>query len=43
MGRKVCTTAVWAGHSARHAGVDEVMAVLDLFDTRYEDFTAKHF
>ncbi len=29
--------------SARPAGVDEVMAVLDLFDTRYFDFTAKHF
>ena len=43
MGRQVCTTAVWAGHSARHAGVDGVMAVLDLFDTRYADFTAKHF
>ncbi len=28
--------------SARRAGVDEVMAVLDLFDTRYFDFTAKH-
>ena len=28
--------------SARCAGVDEVMAVLDLFDTRYFDFTAKH-
>jgi transposase len=29
--------------SARRAGVDEVMAVLELFDTRYWDFTAKHF
>jgi len=29
--------------SARRAGVDEVMSVLDLFDTRYFDFTAKHF
>ncbi len=29
--------------SARCAGVDEVMAVLDLFDTRFFDFTAKHF
>ena len=29
--------------SARCAGVDEVMAVLELFDTRYFDFTAKHF
>ncbi len=29
--------------SARRAGVDEVMALLDLFDTRYFDFTAKHF
>ncbi len=29
--------------SARRAGVDEVLAVLDLFDTRYWDFTAKHF
>ena len=29
--------------SARRAGADEVMAVLDLFDTRYFDFTAKHF
>ena len=29
--------------SARRAGVDEVMAVLDLFDTRYWDFTARHF
>jgi transposase len=29
--------------SARRAGVDEVMALLDLFDTRYFDFTARHF
>ncbi len=29
--------------SARRAGVDEVMLVLELFDTRYFDFTAKHF
>ncbi len=29
--------------SARRAGVDEVMAVLELFDTRYWDFTARHF
>jgi transposase len=29
--------------SGRRAGVDEVMAVLELFDTRYWDFTAKHF
>jgi transposase len=29
--------------SGRRAGVDEVMAVLDLFDTRYWDFTARHF
>ena len=29
--------------SARRAGVDEVMAVLALFDTRYWDFTARHF
>ena len=29
--------------SARRAGVDEVMALLDLFDTRYWDFTAQHF
>ena len=29
--------------SARRAGVDEVLAVLDLFETRYWDFTAKHF
>ena len=29
--------------SARRAGVDEVMSVLDLFDTRYWDFTARHF
>ena len=29
--------------SARRAGVDEVMSVLELFDTRYFDFTAKHF
>ena len=29
--------------SARRAGVDEVMAVLTLFDARYWDFTAKHF
>jgi transposase len=29
--------------SARRAGVDEVMAMLELFDTRYFDFTAKHF
>ena len=29
--------------SARRGGVDEVMALLDLFDTRYWDFTAQHF
>ncbi len=29
--------------SARCATVDEVMALLELFDTRYFDFTAKHF
>ena len=29
--------------SARRAPVDEVTRVLDLFDTRYWDFTAKHF
>ena len=29
--------------SARRAPVDEVMRVLDLFETRYPDFTAKHF
>ena len=29
--------------SARRAGVDEVLDVLALFDTRYWDFTAKHF
>ncbi len=28
---------------SRRAGVDEVMAVLELFDTRYWDFTARHF
>ncbi len=31
----------WA--SARQAGVDEVLEVLELFETRYWDFTAKHF
>ena len=29
--------------SARRAGVDEVMAVGEPFDTRYRDFTPKHF
>jgi transposase len=29
--------------SARRAPVDEVMEVLELFDTRYFDFTARHF
>jgi transposase len=29
--------------SARRAAVDEVAEVLELFDTRYFDFTAKHF
>ena len=29
--------------SARRAPVDEVVRVLELFDTRYWDFTAKHF
>ncbi len=29
--------------SARRAGADEVMAVLKLFETRYWDFTVKHF
>ena len=28
--------------SARRAPADEVMSVLELFDTRYWDFTAKH-
>ncbi len=32
-----------AGVSARRVPVDTVMAVLELFDTRYWDFTAKHF
>ncbi len=32
-----------AGVSARRVPVDTVMAVLKLFDTRYWDFTAKHF
>ena len=27
---------------SRRVGVDEVMAVLELFDARYGDFTAKH-
>ncbi|MCP4203610.1 MAG: ISNCY family transposase [bacterium] len=29
--------------SARRAPVDEVMKVLELFETRYDDFTVKHF
>ena len=29
--------------SSRRAPVDQVMRVLELFDTRYWDFTAKHF
>lgn len=29
--------------SARRAGVDEVARVLELFETRYPDFTARHF
>jgi len=29
--------------SARRAGVDEVATLLDLFDTKYENFTASHF
>ena len=29
--------------SARRAGTDEVAQVLELFDTRYWDFNAKHF
>ena len=32
-----------AGVSARRVPVDTVMEVLELFDTRYWDFTAKHF
>ena len=32
-----------AGVSARRVPVDAVMEVLELFDTRYWDFTAKHF
>ena len=39
----VSTTAAWAGVSARRAPADEVARVLELFDTRYWDFTAKHF
>ena len=29
--------------SARRAGVDEVTRLLELFDTRYRDFNARHF
>ena len=29
--------------SGRRAGVDEVAALLDLFDTKYRKFTARHF
>ena len=36
-------TAAWAGLRARRLPVDTVMAVLELFDTRYWDFTARHF
>ena len=39
---RVGRSAPWAG-SARRAPVDEVMRVLELFETRYLDFTAKHF
>ena len=38
------TTAAWAGsRCAKRAPVDEVARVLELFDTRYWDLTAKHF
>ena len=40
---RVCTTGALGGSSARRAPVDEVMRVLELFETRYPDFTAKHF
>ena len=33
---------MWAG-SRRGARLDEVARVLELFDTRYWDLTAKHF
>ena len=39
----VSTTAAWAASRQRRAPVDEVARVLELFDTRYWDFTAKHF
>ena len=42
-GRRVCTTGAWAGLRRGASGVDEVLDVLALFDTRYWDFTAKHF
>ena len=40
---RVCTTGALGRVSARRAPVDEVMRVLELFETRYPDFTAKHF
>ena len=39
----VSTTAAWAASRRGRAPVDEVARVLELFDTRYWDFTAKHF
>ena len=42
-GRRVFTIAVWAGSRRGEQPVDEVARVLALFDTRYWDFTAKHF
>ena len=42
-GLKVFTIVAWAKVSGRAVPVDTVMNVLELFDTRYWDFTAKHF
>ena len=40
---RVCTTGALGGSRRAGAPVDEVMRVLELFETRYPDFTAKHF
>ena len=40
---RVCTTGALGGSRRAVAPVDEVMRVLELFETRYPDFTAKHF
>ena len=42
-GPRGCTTGALGGSRRGRAAVDTVARVLELFETRYRDFTAKHF